>query len=155
MSKRLTYIYWAVPLFTLLGCGSTLVSLLPLMAGVAVGALLALLTWGVVWMRLYANQRLRPEFSILAVLPHLCFFGLVAAGETGAEGAFASSAWQNTYFLLFLASMAVQLFSLRPGPGEPRKKASQDSVFVLLGILVLVYGFFTWMSFAPILFPIT
>ena len=79
--KRLTYIYWGVPaacaLSLLRGCvsGTAHVSLF------WVSLLPALVLWGATWLRLQENRAMRPEFSALAVLPHLVFFGAMAAGE--------------------------------------------------------------------------
>ncbi len=154
MTRR-TYIYCAIPLFTLLGCGASLVHMLGGTAALIIGALLAVPAWGLVWVRLYTTARLRPEFAILSILPQLIFFLLVYSGHTGAESSFAAPLWQNIYFLCVLASMGVQIVSLRPGPQEEQRRAMQDPPFVFLSILILVNGFISWAQYASILFPIS
>ncbi len=152
--KRQTYIYWAIPLFTLLGCGASFVNLLGAMGALLLGSLLVLLTWAVVWMRFYGSGRTRPEFAVLAILPQLLFFVLVAMNETGENAAFAAPAWQNLYFLLFLASMVVQILSLRPGQQDEKKTLAEDPAFIVLILLVLLNGFLSWAQYASHLFPI-
>ncbi len=153
--KRQTYIYWAVPLFTLLGCGASFEALFGATGALVAGSLITLLTWGVVWMRLYTGNRIRPEFAVLSILPQLLFFVLVAMGETGASGAFAAPAWQNLYFLLFVASMVMQVLSLRPGHGDEARKTTDDPAFIILTVLIIVNAFFSWAQYASRLFPIS
>ncbi len=152
--KRINYIYCAVPLFTLLGCGASFVQLLGSTVALVLGMVLALPAWGLVWVRLYESGRLRPEFAVLSVLPQLIFFALMFAGQTGAEGAFASPAWQNLYFILILAAMWVQMVSLRPGPQDEQRRPAQDPPFIFLCVLVLANGLLSWAQYASLLFPI-
>ncbi len=152
--KRNTYIYCAVPLFTLLGCGASFVNLLGSMTALILGMALTLPAWGLVWARLYESGRLRPEIAVLSVLPQLIFFGLMAAGQTGENGAFASPMWQNIYFLLTLAAMAVQMVSLRPGPQDEQRRPTQDPPFIFLSVLIIANGFISWAQYASLLFPI-
>ncbi len=153
--KRQTYIYWAVPLFTLLGCGASFEAAFGATGTLVVGSLIALLTWGLVWMRLYTGGRMRPECAVLSILPQLLFFVLIALGETGENAAFAAPAWQNLYFLLFVASVIVQILSLRPGQADESRTTSQDPVFIILTVLILANGFFSWAHYAARLFPIS
>ncbi len=153
MTRRI-YIYWAIPLFTLLGCGASFVHLLGATGALVLGLLLALPAWGLVWGRLYATGRLRPEFAILSVLPQLLFFLLMFTGQTGAEGPYAAPMWQNIYFVLTLAAVAVQIMSLRPGPQDEQRRPAQDPPFIFLSILALANGFISWVQYAPLLFPI-
>ncbi len=153
MTRR-TYIYCAIPLFTLLGCGASFVHMLGSTAALILGALLAVPAWGLVWARLYATGRLRPEFAVLSVLPQLAFFLLVYTGQTGEQSAFMAPLWQNIYFLLTLAAMAVQIISLRPGLREAPARPMQDPPFVFLTILILANGFISWVQYASVLFPV-
>ncbi len=153
MTRR-TYIYWAIPLFTLLGCGASFVHLLGSTVALMLGLLLALPTWGLVWVRLYATRRLRPEFAILSVLPQLIFFLLIYTGQPGVQSAFATPMWQNIYFLLALAAMAVQMVSLRPGPQEEQRRPAQDPLFIFLTVLIIANGLFSWVQYASLLFLI-
>ncbi len=153
MTRR-TYIYCAIPLFTLLGCGASYVHMLGSTAALILGAALALPTWGLVWARLYATGRLRPEFAILSILPQLIFFLLVFAGQTAQTSDFVAPMWQNIYFILTLAAMAIQMVSLRPGPKDEQRRPAQDPTFIFLSILIIANGFFSWVQYASILFPI-
>ncbi len=153
MTRR-TYIHCAIPLFTLLGCGASMVHTLGPTVALIVAALLALPTWGLVWARLFSNGYLRPEFAVLSFLPQLSFFILCYSGQIGPEGAFAAPMWQNLYFLAALAAMAVQIVSLRPGQEDEQRRPMQDPPFVFLSILILANGFFSWAQYASILFPV-
>ncbi len=153
MTRR-TYIYWAVPLFTLLGCGATFVHQLGSSVALMLGMLLALPAWGLVWARLYNSGRLRPEFAILSVLPQLIFFLLCFSGQTGASGAFAAPMWQNLYFVLTLAAMAVQVVSLLPGPQDEQRRPTQDPPFIFLTVLIIANGFISWVQYASNIFPV-
>ncbi len=151
---RRTYIYCAVPLFTLLGCGASFVHMFGSLAALVLGLLLALPAWGLVWARLYASGLLRPEFAVLSVLPQLIFFILIYSGQTGAAGAFAAPAWQNLYFLLTLAAMAVQIVTLRPGLQDEQRRPSQDPPFIFLTVLIVANAFISWVQYAGLIFPI-
>ncbi len=153
--KRQTYIYWAVPLFTLLGCGGAFESLFGPLGMLVAGSLLTLLTWGVVWMRLYTAQLARPEFAVLAILPQLLYFVMVAMGETGAGTPFSAPAWQNLYFLLFVAAMVMQSLSFRAAPGDETSKSPKDRVFLILTVLIIANGLLSWAHYAARLFPIS
>ncbi len=151
--QRRNYIYCAIPLFTLLACGASFEHMFGALMSLIIGMVLAALAWGLVWSRLYASGRLRPEFAVLSVLPQLIFFALMYSGQTGAEGAFAAPLWQNLYFLLTLAAMAVQMVSLRPTPQEEQRRPSQDPPFIFLSILIFVNGLVSWAQYSPMLFP--
>ncbi len=153
MTRR-TYIYWAIPLFTLLGCGASFVNLLGSTAALILGILLAVPAWGLVWSRVYASGRLRPEFAVLSVFPQLIFFYLAFSGQTGARSAFAAPLWQNIYFLLVIAAMAVQIMSLCPGPQDEQRRPTQDPAFIFLTVLIIANGLISWAQYAFILFPI-
>ena len=153
MTRR-SYIYCAVPLFTLLGCGATFVQLMGATATLIIGTLLALIAWGLLWVRLYDNGKMRPEFSLLGVLPALTFFVLAFTGNVGEGGAFAAPAWQNIYFLFMLASIAVQIASLCPGSKDEPRRPTQDPPFIFLSVLIIANAFMSWVHEAAYLFPI-
>ncbi len=152
--QRRHYIYWAIPLFTLLGCGGAFVQFLGAGMALAVGTVLALAAWGLLWLRLYDNKSLRPEFAVLGVLPQLIFFALTFAGQVGETGAFAAPMWQNLYFVLVLAAIWVQMASLRPGTQDEKRRPAQDPLFIFLSVLVIANGLLSWVQYAPKLFPI-
>ncbi len=150
--KRTNYIYWGVPLFVLLSCGSLLTGLLGtglLMLGVVFT--LIVITWGVVWMRLYTGGRLRPEFAILTVLPHSMYYLATYFGSK----IFTDASWQNVYGFSWLAFIGVILISLRPGKvDEKRERVKKDSIFILMAILTIAYAWSTMAAFANQLFYI-
>lgn len=148
--KRLSFIYWGVPLFVLLSCGSLLTGLLGTGAAMlAVVFTLIIVVWGVVWMRLYTGGRLRPEFAILTVLPHSAYY-LATYFDSRV---FTDPAWQNMFGLSWLAFVAVILISLRPGkPDGKRVSMSKDRTFILMAILTVAYAWSTMAGFANQLF---
>ncbi|MDO5470102.1 MAG: hypothetical protein Q4F38_02275 [Akkermansia sp.] len=150
--KRLNYIYAAVPLFVLLSCGSLITGLLGtggLM--LAIVSLFLIVTWGVVWMRLFTGGRLRPEFAILSILPHSIYYLSVFFGSE----LFRSVSWQNVYGFTWLAFLGVILISLRPGrTDENHERMAKDRTFLFMAILTVFYAWSTFASFAVQLFNI-
>lgn len=152
--KRQSYIYTAIPLFVLLSCGSLMQGLFGASGALIAASIVILVTWSVVWMRLFGMRRVRPEFAVLTVLPQAIYFILKAAGSE-VTATFAAPAWQNMYFLTWLAAVAVIILSLRPGHrDDTHRPMSQDPVFILTTILTCVYGFSTWAGYAADLFSI-
>lgn len=146
MNRRL-YIYWALPLFVLLGCGRNLAWLVgsgALMLAIALP--LILLTWGVVWLRLYRSKLLRPELAVLAILPQSLYF---AAKYTGFH---ANTHSQTLFVLAWLGFAFVVIESMRTGEGEPPKRASKDAVFLLMCAAVVLYASTTMAQYALDLF---
>lgn len=148
--KRLTYIYWAAPLTLalnsvpgLLGRGSYAL----LAAGI-----LAVALWGVVWMRLYTNRKLRPEFAVLSILPSGIAYAMAAMGSETQE-LIQSPTWQNLYFILWLSTIFVYLRTLIPGPKEEQRPLRNDPVLLFIGILSTLYLLSCWVSFNNMLFP--
>ena len=99
--KRLHFIYAAAPLTVALNA-------VPGMLGgiwrMVVAGILAVLLWAVVWLRVYTNKRLRPEFAVLAIIPALAYHILAAAGPQYAA-TFSTPGWQNFNFFLWLAGI--------------------------------------------------
>lgn len=110
---------------------------------------LIIVTWGVVWMRLYTSGRLRPEFAILSVLPHsvyylTCYFG---------SKVFTDPTWQNMFGLMWLAFVFVMFISLRPGRmDDHHERVARDKTFILMAILTLAYAWSTFAGFANQIF---
>lgn len=148
--NRLKYIYLSVPLFVLLSCGSLLTGILGTgwILAAAITPLI-LITWGVVWMRLYSTGGVRPEFAILTVLPHSVYYLVKASGSRILHEA----AWQNAYALVWIAFAVVYIMSLRPRHKEdtPRPIA-KDQIFLMMCILTIIYSGYTFLSFAAELF---
>ena len=141
---RRTYIYWATPLFVLLSCGPMLESLLGPLGALIVAGVLIVIAWGVVWLRLYKSQRLRPECAVLTILPHsLYFIDCQASTHLFAH----SPAWQNLYALTWLGFAGVGIASMRPGMGEVGRPWRQDPVFLLMSALILLYTGSTFIQY--------
>ena len=152
--NRRTYIYCAVPLITLLGCGVTFVQLTGAGWALVLGCVLAVVTWALLWARLFDNKKFRPEFALLGILPALIYFILTYTGQTGDNSPFTAPVWQNIYFLLILAAVAVQIASFCPGSRDEARRPAHDPVLIFLCVLLIINGFFTWVHYASSLFPI-
>lgn len=150
--KRLTYIFWLAPLLVLLSCGQLIFSLLGnTILMLIVVSLLIIITWGVVWMRLYTAGRLRPEFAILSILPHSVYY----YASYYQSKLFQEMAWQNVYGFIWLAFLIIIVISLRPGKLDGKRiKVAKDSTFILTSILTLLYTVSTFNGFAAKLFNI-
>ena len=147
--KRLNYICCSCPLLLAL-------DVLPPFCGAAWGLLpaaaAALALWAVVWVRLYAGKRLRPEFSLLCVLPQMLYYALhyLQQSDPAAAAEFSGSVWQNLYFVAWLGFIWVGSCSLLPD--EPGKKALKDATFLFTSILLSGYGLLHWGAYAFSLF---
>lgn len=151
--KRLTYIYWATPLFVALSCGQTFIQLLGTIGGTILGSVIGLTAWGVVWLRMFGQGRLRPEFAVLSVLPVFMYLlGKCSSPETINE--LNTPAVQNLYFFCWLAAMIVGIITFMPSTTEKKKPLSSDRLFILMAILTVVYGITTWVNYAADLFNI-
>ncbi len=138
--KRLHFIYAAAPLTVALNA-------VPGMLGgiwrMVVAGILAVLLWAVVWLRVYTNKRLRPEFAVLAIIPALAYHILAAAGPQYAA-TFSTPGWQNFNFFLWLAGIFVTIRALLPTPQEFKGRLVTDSVYIFMTIITVVYGLSCW-----------
>lgn len=175
--KRLTYIYCAAPLALALNnvpqlCGAWQWQLV-CAAALAVGL------WAVVWLRLYTNKRLRPEFSLLAVLPQSAFYGLrilqqvspeaaeafTASHDVGAVGgadgptslvlATSSPFWSNLYFFLWCGACVAGVCALLSAPNEEARPAKNAPLFLAMCILTVVFCLAAWAGTTQLLFPLS
>ena len=144
--SRLKYIYLSVPLLVLLSCGPLLSGLLG--TGWTLAAVitpLILLTWGIVWMRLYGTGKARPEFAILSILP----FAVYYLEKAGISSILAEPAWQNLYAIMWVAFAAIYIISLRPGHKEDKAlPAAKDQVFIMMSIVTVIFSGYTFLTFA-------
>lgn len=152
--KRLPYIYFAAPLALALNNVPLLLSgawQLVAAAALSVGL------WATAWLRLYTNRRLRPEFSLLAVLPQMSFYGLRALQQSAPEAAapFAAPFWANLYFFLWCGVCFVGLRALLTAPGEDAPPAKRDPLFLFMSLLTVAFCFAAWVGSAPTLFPLS
>ncbi|MCQ2364035.1 MAG: hypothetical protein MJ051_00585 [Akkermansia sp.] len=152
--KRLHYIYASAPLALAL---NNVPLLLSGACQLAAAAALALGLWAVVWMRLYTNRKLRPEFSLLTVLPQSVFYGLRALQEQSPEAAapFAAPFWSNLYFFLWCAAAFVALRALFASPSEEKLPAKRDPLFLFMAILTVAFCFASWAGSVTSLFPLS
>ncbi len=144
--KRLTYIYWGVPAACALSLLRGYVSGTAHVSLFWVSLLPALVLWGATWLRLQENRAMRPEFSALAVLPHLVFFGAMAAGEDLLSQVQANI-WMIVYTLMWLGSALGMVMALCPSADEKKAKAAKggrDAVFIMMSILTLAYCWYNW-----------
>lgn len=176
--KRLTYIYCAAPLALALNnvpqlCGAWQWQLV-CAAALAVGL------WAVVWLRLYANKRLRPEFSLLAVLPQAAFYGLRVLQQVSPEAAEAftgsrdmgviggadgptsivlatspSPFWSNLYFFLWCGACVAGICALLAAPNEEQRPVKNDPLLIAMSILTIAFCLAAWAGTSPLLFPLS
>lgn len=106
---------------------------------------LILLTWGIVWLRLYSTNILRPEFAILSIVPQSIYF---AAKGTGTE-LMHHPVWQNLYVMSWVAFAIVIILSLKPKHKRDNNiPLSKDLIFGMMSILTVVYAFTTMGAYA-------
>lgn len=145
---RRKYIYLATPLFVLLSCGRLLEELLGTAGALAVAGVAAVIAWGLVWLRLYKQRRLRPEFAVLSILPQSIYF---IDKQVNSQLFTDSPAWQNLYALTWLGFVVVGIASIRPITGDtPAPGASRllrDPVFVLMTPLICLYALVTFTQY--------
>lgn len=147
--KRLTYIYWLLPLLVLLSCGDSLIALIGAGGALAVAIPLILVVWGLVWMRLYSTGLLRPETAVLAILPQSIYY---MARYTGTDF-FTAPAAQNLYALSWLTFVAVIIMSMKPAAADGKpKRLAQDATFILMCLVTIAYSFATMATYALTLF---
>ena len=140
--KRLNFIYAAAPLTVAL---NTLPGMLGGVWQLVTAGVLAVMLWAVVWLRVYTNRKLRPEFAIMVIVPALGYHILQWAGPEYAT-TFYTPGWQNFNFFLWLASMFVTIRALLPTPQEYKGRLAGDSVFIFMTIITVVYGLSCWMK---------
>lgn len=152
--RRLHFIYCAAPLALAL---NNVPLLLEGGWRLVAAAALAVGLWAVLWMRLYTNRKLRPEFSLLGVLPQLSFYSLQTLQTQQAEAAQAFQApfWANLYFFLWCGACLAALSALRPAPEEEALPIKRDPLFLFTAILTIAFCFAAWAGSAPSLFPLS
>lgn len=173
--KRLTFIYCAAPLALALNnvpqlCGAWQWQL-------ACAAALIVGLWAVVWLRLYTNKRLRPEFALLAVLPQSAFYGLRILQQVSPEAAEAfttspagiiggadgptsivlatSPVWSNLYFFLWCGACVAGVCALFAAPNEEQRPAKNDPLLIAMSILTIAFCVSAWAGTTTLLFPLS
>ncbi len=138
--KRLTFIYLAAPLNVAL---NTIPGMLGGTWQMISAIMLGLVLWSVVWLRVYANGKIRPEFAVLSVLPAVSCQIIQSAGEEYIT-MFNTVGWQNLNFFLWLAAIFVNIRALLPTPAEYRGRLAADSVLIFMSIITTVYCLSCW-----------
>ena len=130
----------------LLSCGSMLTACLGtgwLMWLVVIPIIL--MTWGVVWIRLFGLNNMRPEFAILTIIPQSIYFIAKSSGSEMMQ----QPAWQNLYAILWIVFCIIIIKSLRPEHKTDKKMPLvKDQTFIMMSILTVIYAFTTWVSYA-------
>lgn len=151
--NRLTYIYLSAPLALAL---NNVPQLCPVgQWQLLSAAALAVGLWAVVWLRLYTNKRLRPEFSLLAVLPQAAFYGLYNLKQLSPEAAeplVTSPFWSNMYFFLWCGACVAGIRALLAAPTEEARPAKNDPLFLLMSMLTFAFCIAAWAGTSPLLF---
>lgn len=153
--SRKAYLYTLLPVLMLLNSGASLSGMLGATAAMILGAVLGFVCWMLVWGRLYAartHTKLRPEFSLLAILPQEAFYMLNMAG-TEAASPFADGIWPGINLLLWVASVWIILTSLTPRWDGVNKSGWQDPISLISGAFVILSSFMGWTSCTMHLFP--
>lgn len=144
--KRLTYIYWSVPAACALSLLRGFISGTAHVSLFWVSLVPALVLWGATWLRLQKNRAMRPEFSALAVLPHLVFFGVLASGEA-LQQEIQANIWLIVYTLMWLGAALSMIMALCLSGDEKKEQSAQggrDGVFIMMSILTLAYCWYNW-----------
>jgi len=145
--KRKTYIYWAIPSFTALSCVSSLFAgILPTLPALIVAVLLIILCWSLIWLRFYQSKALRPEFSILAIVPMLIYV-LTRIVPAESYEYFLHPTWQNAYFFLWVTSGIVISYSFAPSIAEREElEGKRDPVRMILLTVTCAYIVTSWFA---------
>lgn len=153
--SRKAYLYTLLPVVMLLNSGASLSGLVGATAAMLLGAVLGFVCWMLIWRRLYAARtltRLRPEFSLLAILPQEAFYVLNMAGAEAAAP-FAEGIWPGINLLLWGASVWIILASLNPGWDGKAHGSWRDPVSLISGAFIILSSFMGWTSCTMHLFP--
>lgn len=139
--KRLNFIYLAAPL--LLAYNAVPPFFSPVWRTVTAAGI-GLGLWAVLWLRLYGSKRLRPEFSVLGILPNAYAYGLHLLQQTDAAAAapFYAPFWQNLYFVMYLGFCRVGIAALLPD--DRTVKGWKDPVTIFMSIVLILYTFTHW-----------
>lgn len=140
MMKRLHFIYLAAPLSVAL---NAIPDMLQGVWRIVVALILAVILWGVVWIRCCTNKKLRPEFAILAIIPQIFYHTLQSISAKYAA-IFNTPGWQNFNFFLWVAAVVVMVRALLPAPKEHKGRLATDSVFIFMTIITVAYSISCW-----------
>ena len=95
-----------------------------------------LMTWGVVWIRLFGLNNMRPEFAILTIMPQSIYF-MAKSADTELMH---QPVWQNVYVVLWVLFCIIIIMKKMP--------LSKDQIFIMMSILTVIYAVTTMASYA-------
>ncbi len=136
---RKTYFYCLIILGTLLNILLSLKDVVGVQYWLIISALLIIVAWGCVWMRLFTSNLLRPELSILTVLPT----GLYVYFSTfGAP----MLMYYTEFFNLIAWAVAalILVVSIKPTIDEKKALGNRDISGSILKILSILYAISSW-----------
>ena len=155
--ERKTFIYWAAPCFTLLSCIPSLQGLMGAQPCLIVACALGLVAWGLVWMRLFGQERLRPEFAVLSIVPFMvqALYLYLGTGPGSAMAEMSGPAFQNLYFAFWALGAWVAVMALRRAPHELKgaDKDAPDMMFRIMCPVSIAFYLLCWVSSVPRIFP--
>ncbi len=149
--NRKVYMYWVLPLFTLLSSIPIYFNLLGTIAALILALILLVTTWGVVWMRLYMTQLARAEFSILAILP-MAFYTYLRAVPAALD-TMGGAMWSNLYFFFWVGTAVIGFISFKPAVNERPAKGERDVTRIILSSICIIFCLATWVQTSSIFLP--
>ena len=117
--------------------------------GCSVGGvcMLAVVAWGLVWMRLY-RRNAHPELAVLTILPFVAYY---VVHQTGSPVFSNYPVWANVYALSWVGFAAVAVYSVLPekkGGNAPQAHSwRHDPVFLLLLPLIILFSISSFVNY--------
>lgn len=113
-----------------------------------ISALLVVITWGLVWFRLFVSGNLRPELSILSILPSVLYIYFMSVGEPMLQ-------YYSEFFHLLAWGFAavVLIVSTRPTAEEKKRQEGHDYAGTIVKFLCILYAIASWGASSYSLFP--
>lgn len=136
---RKTYFYCLIVLGTLLNVIIGWKDMLGVSIWLTVNALLIVIAWGCVWMRLFTTGKLRPELSILSVLPTALYVYFRTFGEP-----LLAHYTEFFHLLAWAAAAAILLASIRPTLQEKAQLEGRDLSGIIMTVLSITYCIASW-----------
>ncbi len=110
-------------------------------AWMIINTLLIIIAWGCVWMRLFTSAKLRPELSILTILPSALYVYFMTVGKP-------MLSYYSEFFNLLAWAVAalVLIVSIRPTHQEKKQQEGSDYAGTILMVLTILYSLGGWAS---------
>ncbi len=138
---RKTYFYCLIIIGTFLNISMGIKDDVGEVLWLIINALLIVVAWGCVWMRLFNSGKLRPELSILSILPSALYVYFMSIGKP-------MLVYYTELFNLVAWAVAalVLVVSIRPTLQEKKKQEGNDYAGTILVVLTLLYSLGGWAS---------